>query len=268
MSTQPATETGAREVPFGIVLITVGLIMLFTVALILAFSPVPLPLSDQLRLAVVAVLPGTADYFPRAPVADTAVSPTIENGAILLPESPSENRLPSVATVAEAAVIRRDPLPGQPSRLVIPRIELDAPVSAISLETVDSSSGRFYQWAVPNRFEAGWHDSSAPLDQPGNTVLNGHQNIYGEVFRDLIDLEIGDEITLYDQAGTPHLYRVTQLELLEEVNQPLAIRVRNARWIEETADERVTLVTCWPYTANTHRLIVVAQPVDEASNSQ
>ncbi|HID54608.1 MAG TPA: sortase, partial [Anaerolineae bacterium] len=40
-----------------------------------------------------------------------------------------------------------------------------------------------------------------------------------------------------------------------------------AEWIMPTEDERITLVTCWPYTDNTNRLIVVAQPVENNGES-
>jgi len=40
------------------------------------------------------------------------------------------------------------------------------------------------------------------------------------------------------------------------------VRRQNARWIAPTTDERLTLVTCWPYTGNSHRLIIVAKPAD------
>jgi sortase A len=36
--------------------------------------------------------------------------------------------------------------------------------------------------------------------------------------------------------------------------------VENARWIEPTEDERLTLVSCWPYETNAYRLVVVARP--------
>ena len=38
--------------------------------------------------------------------------------------------------------------------------------------------------------------------------------------------------------------------------------MENAAWIMPSEDERLTLVTCWPYTSNTHRLIIVARPVE------
>jgi sortase A len=41
----------------------------------------------------------------------------------------------------------------------------------------------------------------------------------------------------------------------------MEVRIANAKWIQPTSDERLTLVTCWPYTNNTHRLIIVARPL-------
>jgi len=37
-------------------------------------------------------------------------------------------------------------------------------------------------------------------------------------------------------------------------------RRENAKWIAPTDYERLTLVSCWPYTTYTHRLIVIAAP--------
>jgi sortase A len=38
-------------------------------------------------------------------------------------------------------------------------------------------------------------------------------------------------------------------------------RLDNARWILPSNDERLTLITCWPYDSNSHRLILVAAPL-------
>jgi sortase A len=99
------------------------------------------------------------------------------------------------------------------------------------------------------------------VGQPGNTVLDGHHNINGEVFRDLVTLKPGDTIQMW-AGDRPRDYVVTLRKILPEKGQPLTVRLENAKWIQPTSDERVTLVTCWPYTNNTHRLIVVALPVE------
>ena len=180
---------------------------------------------------------------------------------VLLPESPPlASELPSFASLENAPRLNVNVLPGQPRRLEIPSLNVDVAIQRVGLVPISSGGKQFFQWAVPSGYEVGWHESSAPLGSPGNTVLNGHNNIYGEVFRDLIDLAVGEELVIHDAEGA-HAYRVEQLELLEENGQPLSVRLENARWIEPTSDERVTLVSCWPYATNTHRLIVVARPV-------
>jgi sortase A len=91
-------------------------------------------------------------------------------------------------------------------------------------------------------------------------VLNGHHNVHGEVFRYLENLQPGDEITLYTGV-TSHYYAVTERHILKEKGESEEVRLQNAQFILPTEDERLTLVTCWPYTNNTHRLIIVAVPM-------
>jgi len=115
-------------------------------------------------------------------------------------------------------------------------------------------------WDVPDRRVAGWLKTTAPAGQPGNTVLDGHHNIKGEVFRRLVDLKPGDAIDLHAGRAVYH-YAVTEKHILLDRDQPINVRIANAKWIQPTDDERLTLVTCWPYTNNTHRLIIVARPL-------
>jgi sortase A len=115
-------------------------------------------------------------------------------------------------------------------------------------------------WDVPARRAAGWLKTSAPAGQKGNTVLDGHHNIEGEVFKRLVDLKPKDVIELHSGINV-YLYGVTEKHILPDRDQPMQVRIANARWIGPTDDERLTLVTCWPYTNNTHRVIIVARPL-------
>jgi len=151
---------------------------------------------------------------------------------------------------------------GQPVRVVIPALGVDAPVEPVAVVSQSYEDRYYAQWIVPDRYAAGWHVSSAPLGLAGNTVLNGHNNVHGAIFRDLIDLSAGDEIILYD-AERAHKYEVSERILLEERGQSLQTRSQNARFMLPTADERLTLVSCWPRVSSTHRLIVIAHPVDQ-----
>ena len=145
-----------------------------------------------------------------------------------------------------------------PDRIVIPAIDLDAPVVPIGWHVEEQGGQKVSVWDVPDD-AAGWHRTSAYPGNSGNVVLNGHHNIRGEVFRYLIDLEPQASILLYVGDIVYH-YTVTEKHILKEKGEPSEVRYQNALWIAPTSDERLTLVTCWPYTSNTHRLIVVARP--------
>jgi sortase (surface protein transpeptidase) len=48
---------------------------------------------------------------------------------------------------------------------------------------------------------------------------------------------------------------------VQQKGASLTLQKENARYMDNTADERVTLISCWPYTSNTYRLIVIAKPL-------
>jgi sortase A len=148
---------------------------------------------------------------------------------------------------------------GIPTRLVIESVGIDSEVVPVGWQIVEQAGRRFSIWHVAD-FAVGWHETSAPLGQPGNTVMAGHHNVKGEVFRDLVNVEVGDKVEVYvgDQR---FVYQIELKTIVKEKGEPLEVRQRNAQWISSTDDERLTLVTCWPYTNNTHRVIVVAKPI-------
>jgi sortase A len=90
-------------------------------------------------------------------------------------------------------------------------------------------------------------------------VLAGHNNKEGEVFRYLEDLQLGDPITLY-AGGRPFQYRVADKFIVQETDAPYEQRLENARWIGAFPDERLTLISCWPYSGSTHRIFIIAKP--------
>jgi len=209
-----------------------------------------------------SLAPGSSlnPFIPQQSTQATAEPP------ILLPETPIDGgELPSFAAASDAPSYYNPSIPGQPVRIIISKINVDAAVHRIGLQTLFEDGQRYFQWAVPSGFAVGWHETSATLGQPGNTVLNGHNNIFGEVFRDLVDLEFGDTLTLYDNTGKTYTYEVQQQEVLAESSQPISVRIENARWIETTEDERVTLISCWPYATNANRVIVIARPVVQSA---
>ena len=268
MSGQNSSSSSEARVPLGLVFIVVGMMVLLAVTAVWILVPATMP--RPVQAAIGSLLP--PDLMMPTPAAIAQVPtwpPRAEDELPLLPDSPVSAIAPAseenLVTLAEA--LSRGPRPGVPQRIVIPQITLDAPVERIGVEPVVSGGNTYYQWLVPEGFRAGWHDNSALLGQPGNTVLNGHHNIYGEVFRDLVELNEGDTIILYD-AERAYTYQVTHKEIFLERGQSIQVRLQNAQWIAPTPDERITLVTCWPYTDNSHRLVVVAEPVALVQTSQ
>lgn len=211
---------------------------------ILATLPAP-------ALADFAATPAGKAVSPATATPTSSPLPSAGRAAVNKPETKGNNSL-TVPPVPPAP----DGTP--PNRLVIPALGLDAPVEPVGMEPSGVGAGVF-EWAVPNHRAAGWLNTSATWGQVGNTVLAGHHNIQGEVFRGLWDLAPGDEVVLW-AGGQARRYRVGDVLILPEKDQPLETRLRNAAYIQPTPDERLTLITCWPYSGNTHRVVVTALP--------
>jgi sortase A len=180
-----------------------------------------------------------------------------------IPSSPTPTPTRALSTQTPTPTPSPTPLPPDPHppvRVASEAIGLDAPVVPMTWEMVDAQGAMVSRWVVPSD-AAGWHVNSAMPGQQENVVLSGHHNIEGKVFRYVIDLEPGDKVTL--TAGERvYEYIVTEKYILKEAGMPLKVRQKNAQWIMPTGDERLTLVTCWPYEwpGNSHRVIVVARP--------
>ncbi len=239
-----------------------GVALLVAVVVIFVLPQINGPEQVQLTSLEVPLEPGEAPDIPvptprSRPLQLPTPLATAGSRAALPPDSPAAGQAPWRNYGAADK-----PVSSGPTRLVIPALRIDTDIQPVSLVARDDGMKQYKEWEVPRVQAAGWHDESALPGQPGNIVLNGHNNVHGAVFRDLAYLEPGLEIILYDDDRS-YTYEVVQQEFLEETGQSLQTRVMNARWILPTSDERVTIVTCWPNTSNTHRIVVIAMPVLE-----
>jgi LPXTG-site transpeptidase (sortase) family protein len=148
-----------------------------------------------------------------------------------------------------------------PVRISIPVIDLTADIIHATNKEINQGDKTYVQWLAPDDYAVGWHFDSAFLGVAGNTVLNGHHNVFGKVFENLDKLVSGDEIFIYGNDLHVYQYVVSNTMILPERDVSLDERLENARWILPSDDERITLITCWPYFSNTHRLIIVASPI-------
>lgn len=130
------------------------------------------------------------------------------------------------------------PTPGSqpPTRIVIPKINVDAPV----LEGDD--------WETLKK-GIGHHIGTGNPGERGNVYVSAHNDIYGQIFRRLEELDLGDEVIVY--AG-PKSYRYVVHE--KRIVEPTDVSV-----MYPTTEPILSLQTCYPFMVNSHRLVVIAR---------
>ena len=132
------------------------------------------------------------------------------------------------------------PSPVQARRIQIPSIDVDAPVVQ-----------GMYDWEQLKRGVAQKIDSAAP-GEVGNMALAAHNDIYGEIFRDLDRLTSGDEIIVSTGARS-YTYIVREIRIVK----PTEVSV-----LEATNFASTTLISCYPYRINTQRIVVFADLIE------
>jgi len=160
--------------------------------------------------------------------------PTSPGGAQYNEAEIPEHLRPLVQSLANLPI--PTPGPEQAIRLQIPAIGVDAPV-------VQGDGWDQLKKGV------GQHIGSVNPGQAGNVVLSGHDDIYGEIFRYLNDLQPGDQVILYT-AQHQYVYVVTSSQIVE----PTQIEVMAA-----TGEATVTLISCYPYLIDNKRIVVFAK---------
>lgn len=180
------------------------------------------------------------------PVIDLVVLPTghryIEGRS---PEPVESGDIPShLLPVLQAYKPPPIPTPGpEQARVIqIPAIRVNHPV-------VEGA----YDWEQLKRGVT-HHIGSAQPGQIGNMVLAAHNDVYGAIFRDLNQLSPGDEITVQSSRRS-YTYIVTKIEIVE----PTDVQVMAA-----TEHASATLISCYPYGLNTHRIVVFADLVADS----
>lgn len=132
------------------------------------------------------------------------------------------------------------PSPGLARRIQIPAIDIDAPVVQ-----------GMYDWEALKRGVAQKIGSAAP-GQVGNMALAAHNDIYGELFRDLDQLKPGDEV-IVSSSTQSYTYIVRETLIVE----PTEV------WVLDPTDwPSATLISCYPYRVNTQRIVVFADLAD------
>lgn len=92
------------------------------------------------------------------------------------------------------------------------------------------------------------HPGTPNPGEKGNMVLSAHNDIFGEIFRYLENLQPGDEVVLYTSTRQ-FTYVVTGTQVVE----PTRVDV-----MASTFNPVVTLISCYPYLIDNQRIVVTA----------
>ena len=255
-------------------------------AKVVALAPTRIVVTARPPLPTVAIptLPPTAT--PEPPTAEAVGAPSVlpaigEEGTPERKESPQNQpevptAMPAVAPVAPSPTPFPSPItPPTPSptplpsslpvRLVMPWLRLDVPVVEMSWQVKDTPDGPVSEWMVPDN-AAGHHANSARLGEVGNVVISGHNNIKGKVFKPISvafdpkqpDKFLGEQIQVVAADGRTFNYVVKTIHFFLEKGATLAERQANGRVMDATSEPMLTIITCWPPSSNTHRIVIQA----------
>lgn len=125
--------------------------------------------------------------------------------------------------------------PEQAIRIQIPAISVDAPiVMGDGEDQLKKGVGQTIGTSNPG--------------QKGNLVLSAHNDVYGEIFRDLDKLSVGDQIIVYTQVRS-YTYVVEKQQIVE----PTQVEV-----MAPTDSPYTTLISCYPYLIDKQRIVISA----------
>lgn len=114
----------------------------------------------------------------------------------------------------------------------------------------------------PIAFAVGHHNTSGNPGEGRNIVLSGHNNTQGAVFRRLNELRPGNEVVLFTEDNEFH-YQVQKKFIIPYLGAKAEGDTKLQSYAAPIPTEIVTLISCWPYATNAHRIVVIAVPSSE-----
>ena len=144
-----------------------------------------------------------------------------------------EHLRPLVQSLADLPV--PTPGPKQAIRIQIPAIGIDYPV-------VQGDGWEQLKKGIAQRL------GTPDPGETGNMVVSAHNDIFGEIFRDLDKLQDGDTVVVFTSQRT-YTYVVRQTQVVE----PTQVEV-----MAPTQEPVITLISCYPYMVDNQRIVVTA----------
>jgi LPXTG-site transpeptidase (sortase) family protein len=200
--------------------------------------------------------PSTLAALPTAVPVIPTVPATRVPQPVASPTPPAVGVPLSAADAADRAQVTPPPASGYAVRLAIPVIKVDTVVEQGGI--VQDANGDPV-WETLPFVAVHYGDLTSKIGVPGNAVIAGHVVTLseGNVFRFLYQLDIGDQIDVWDQATREHDFAVVDVKLVPPSDTSV---------MDPTPDETLTLITCGgtfdPAKREfSDRLIVTAKPL-------
>jgi len=218
-------------------------------------ATVPLTLTPTVT-PTTTVTPTESPTPTPTPPPPTAV-PTTGADLSMIPQTEDTSKKVSVVGADGSQLLLGTDYTIGPNRLEIPALKLDTAVAEKGWQDVTQKDGAQISVWDDVRNAAGWHKDSAVPGAVGNMVFSGHNNVYGSVFRDLYKLKGGETVYVW-KDHVRYAYIIDKVKVAPEKYANTKQRANNAAYLEQTDDQRLTLITCWPPNGNTHRVFVTA----------
>ncbi len=217
------------------ILLAVEIVAMVALVVIIAGSLFNLQTLNKEVLQALTVTPPAYSNPTGLELPGASFPPLKESSELPGGSFPPESAPPALGIRLQSVAAIPVPTPGprSPTRIVIPTINLDWPV-------VEGDGWDELKQAIGHRV------GSANPGERGNLVLSGHNDVYGEPFRELDKLEPGKEVMVYAGANA-FRYVVKAKRVVLPTDMSVLVSSKNPV---------ITLITCTPYRIDTHRLIV------------
>jgi hypothetical protein len=183
-------------------------------------APTPAAVSATATSAALPVAPSAT----ATPAAATSIAPTTT-------VAPTVTALPTLRPAPTVAAV---PRAGQPVRLQIPSIKVDAAIEYVGLTPNGDMD------APKNYDNTAWYELGARPGDIGNAAIAGHvdSKTRKAVFWDLAKLKPGNEIFVVGDDGVTRRFVVTALDSYERTDAPLQ------QIFGPTPERHLNIITC------------------------
>jgi sortase A len=149
------------------------------------------------------------------------------------------------------ALVENNNIVSEDFTLKIDKLNIVVPI----IENVDGADKKVYNQALKNG--VAHYKGTALPGEGSNIFIFGHSSTYvgqggdwGEIFKDLNNLESGDIISITFK-GKEYFYKVVEKKIIKKTDVAV---------LNPTESEQLVLMTCWPIGTNKDRLIIIAKP--------